>query len=118
MAPHFHIDKFTDCDVITDPSEKLHIYMVLRGSAVVIADDRTYKNANKAIKKTRHKRKKAAEKLAAEIEAGLAEDPNAPDAENENKDDAAGKAKEEAKKPEAAKPEGGEGAEGEEGKNA
>jgi hypothetical protein len=47
--------------------------MVLRGSAIVIADDRTYKTSNRAVRKTRHKRKKAAEKLAAEIEAGLAD---------------------------------------------
>jgi len=108
MAAHFHVDKFGDCDVITDPSEKLHIYMVIRGSACVIADDRTYKTANKQVKRTRHKRRKAAEKRAAEVEAGLA------DPEPENQDEKAQKPKEEAKKP-TAKPEG-EGAEGKEGK--
>lgn len=73
MAPHFEVLKFKDCDLITDPSEKDRIFMVLRGSAIVIADDRTHKSAHRAIRKTRHKRKKAAEKLAAEIEAGLAD---------------------------------------------
>lgn len=73
MKSHFEVHKFGDCELITDPSEKSSIFVVLRGTAVIIADERTHKTANKQVRRVRHRRKKAAEKLAAEIEAGLAD---------------------------------------------
>ena len=91
MAAHFSVHKFGDCDIVTEPAEKTNIFMLLRGSVVIVGDERTHKTSNRQVRKTRHRRRKAEEKRQAEIEAGLA----APDEEV---------AEEAAEKPKAADP--------------
>lgn len=110
MSSHFSVHKFGDCDIVTEPTEKNYIFMVLRGSVVIIGDERTHKTSNRQVRKTRHRRKKAEEKRQAEIEAGLAAPdeevaeeeaaPEKPKAADPEKDPAA--AKKEAKKAAAA----------------
>ena len=48
---------------------------MIKGCAVIISDERIYKIANREVKRTRHKRKKAAEKREEDIAKGLI-DPN------------------------------------------
>jgi len=52
------------------------IYLVLRGSACVISDDRIYKLANKEVKRTRYQRQKAQKKREEDIAKGLVADQN------------------------------------------
>lgn len=74
LVPHFAVQQFEDCAEITTQSVKDAIYVLLRGSVSIIADERTHKHAKREVKRTRHRRKKAQEKREADIAAGLIED--------------------------------------------